>query len=340
MDENPSNPLQETDSSPNTGRRPASREGWKWYLGLIFVLIAGVPALVLLVFYYRTVAATYYITRNPLQPSSRMMAQTMEGVLIGNMRDLSSTAESLRWSGSTPSPDTLRETIGKSIQSGELSGFSGMAVIDRNAQVLATQDQRDIAPFLDSARSLAHDLFVTGGTARIKTISVRGRTPMTLLLVAVRTGKTDSGQGGALVGLQNLSALMNRYILVPKIPSSPGRSYLLSSSGAVLAASDRTMVGKNISDLGRKQVLERFLSGKSGPFVKTVDGKPVLFGSSLLVDLTGLSQENWFAVLEAPKNVVDAVADRIRLNLDLIVFLLLPAFMGIVIFLLYRSLRG
>ena len=100
------------------------------------------------------------------------------------------------------------------------------------------------------------------------------------------------------------------------------------------------MVGKNISDFGRKQVLERFLSGKSGPFVKTVDGKPVLFGSSLLVDLTGLSQENWFAVLEAPKNVVDAVADRIRLNLDLIVFLLLPAFMGIVIFLLYRSLRG
>jgi hypothetical protein len=340
MDENPLTPVREADSSPNIGRRPAPREGWKWYLGLIFVLIAGVPALVLLVFYYRTVAATYYLTRNPLQPSSRMMAQTMEGVLIGNMRDLSATAESLIWSGSAPSPDTLRETIGKSIQSGELRGFSGMAVIDRNDQVLATQDKRDIDPYLDSARSLARDLLATGGFARIKTVSVPGRTPMTLLLVAVRTGKNDSGHGGVLVGLQNLSALMNRYILVPKIPSSPGYSYLLSSSGEVLAASDRAMVGKNISDLGRKQVLERFLSGKSGPFVKTVDGKSVLFGSSLLVDLTGLSQENWFAVLEAPKNVVDAQADRIRLNLDLIVFLLLPAFMGIVIFLLYRSLRG
>jgi hypothetical protein len=304
------------------------------------VLIAGIPALVLLVFYYREVAVTYYMTKNPLQPSSQSMARTVEGVMIGSMRGLQATAREIDWRASPPSQEWIREKIGKSVREGQLGSFSGWTVIDRDGHVLAAVDRRDINPYLDEAKSLVHELLLSGGHVRERIIVVPGRIPLILFLVAVRTGSVDSPGGGVLVGLQNFSAGINRYMMVPRIRSSPGLSYVLSSDGQILAASDRSIVGKNVKDLGRSSVLDRFRAGKSGPFVRTVDGVPTLFGSTMLVDMTGLLPQNLFAVLEAPKKAIDAEAMRIRLNMDLIVFLLVPAFMGIVLFLIYRSLRS
>ncbi len=331
-------PIEESESPGPKGRQTNPREGWKWYLGFVLVLIAGIPVLVLLVFYYREVEVTYYMTRNPLEPSSLHMARTAEGVLIGNMRALLATAEELPWGDSPPSPKAVRDTIGKSIQEGQLQSFAGWAVIDKDEHLLATMDTRDIGPYLDQARLMARDLLQTGGHAAFRTIPVPGRSFLVFLLVAVRTGRRALGTGGVLVGLMNLSSQMDRYMLVPKASSSPGLSYLLSSSGLVLASSDHSMVGKNLADLARGSVLDRFRAGKTGSFVRSIDEKPLLFGSTLLADLEGVTLENWFSVLEAPKDVIDAQADRIRLNMDLIVFLLVPAFMGFVLYLLYRSL--
>lgn len=339
MEESPNPPFEEPENlSPQPSKR--SRRNWRWQLWGILFLSVVVPALVLLVFYYREVAVTYYMTRNPLQPSSLHMARTIEGVLIGDLRVLAGTGSAINWTLSPPSSANLEEEIGKSVQDGKPGSFSGWEVFDRTGNLMASVNGRNIDPYMDQARSVALELLRSNGMGRYRVLVVPGRTPLVFLLLAVRTGNGNPGSGGILVGIQNLSQEFLRYLPVPKISSSPGRAYLLSGDGVVLVSTDGTMVGKNLTDLDRKGVLDRFHVGKSGSFVRIVAGIPTLFGSSLLVDLTGVAPDNWFAVLEAPKSFVDAEANRIRLNMDLIVFLLVPAFMGIVLFLLYRSMRS
>ncbi|MDA8027949.1 MAG: hypothetical protein M0Z25_03075, partial [Nitrospiraceae bacterium] len=63
-------------------------------------------------------------------------------------------------------------------------------------------------------------------------------------------------------------------------------------------------------------------------------------GSTLLGQITGLAPFPWISVLEAPKAAIDREVTRTRLNMDLIVFLLVPAFMALIIFILYKSLRS
>ena len=329
------------EEAPPLPRKGKGGEGWRWTVGAILVLIALVPALLLLVFYYREVAVTYYMTRNPLQPSSLRMARTIEGVLVGNMRDLADTASRLNWRGpDAPTEENLKEIIGHSRQEGDLANFAGLAVLDRSGKVLARTDRRDIDPFLGQARELAKKLFETGGFTRFKPLVVPGRHPLVLLMVAVRTVRSDDGSGGVLAGLMNLTALLRPALPVPRIHGTPGRSYLLSGDGLVLASSDPELTGKNLLPLGRKAILDRFDSGQSGSFSAPVDGTDFRYGSTLLGELTGMTEAPWLAVLEAPKAAIDHEVARTRLNMDLIVFLLVPAFMGLIIWILYKSLRS
>jgi hypothetical protein len=329
------------EDTPPLPRKGKGGEGWRWTVGAILVLIALVPALVLLVFYYREVAVTYYMTRNPLQPSSLRMARTIEGVLVGNMRDLADTASRLNWRGTdAPTEENLKEIIGRSRQEGDLANFAGLAVLDRSGKVLARTDRRDIDPFLGQARELAEKLFETGGFTRFKPLVVPGRHPLVLLMVAVRTVRSDDGSGGVLAGLMNLTALLRPALPVPRIHGTPGRSYLLSGDGLVLASSDPELTGRNLLSLGRKAVLDRFDAGQSGSFSAPVDGTDFRYGSTLLGELTGMTEAPWLAVLEAPKAAIDHEVARTRLNMDLIVFLLVPAFMGLIIWILYKSLRS
>ncbi len=329
------------EEAPPLPRKGKGGEGWRWTVGAILVLIALVPALVLLVFYYREVAVTYYMTRNPLQPSSLRMARTIEGVLVGNMRDLADTASRLNWRGTdAPTEENLKKIIGRSRQEGDLANFAGLAVLDRSGKVLARTDRRDIDPFLGQARELAEKLFETGGFTRFKPLVVPGRHPLVLLMVAVRTVRSDDGSGGVLAGLMNLTALLRPALPVPRIHGTPGRSYLLSGDGLVLASSDPELTGKNLLPLGRKTILDRIDAGHSGSFSAPVDGTDFRYGSTLLGELTGMTEAPWLAVLEAPKAAIDHEVARTRLNMDLIVFLLVPAFMGLIIWILYKSLRS
>ncbi len=335
------NPFIQVEDSPPVPRKGGAKEGWRWTLGAVLVLIALVPALVLLVFYYREVAVTYYMTRNPLQPSSLRMARTIEGVLVGNMRDLADTAGRLHWTGPVPPPeDRLRRLIGNSLREGDLSNFAGLAILDRSGKVITRVDRRDIDPYLDIARQLAVKLFATGGLARFQPVSVPGPHPLVVLMVAVRTARTEDGSGGVLAGLMNLSELLRHAMPAPRFHQAPGRSYLLSGDGLVLASSDPGLIGKNILALDRKSLLDRFASGRSGTFSQTVTGTPILIGSALLGQITGLAPSPWIAVLEAPKAAIDREVARTRLNMDLIVFLLVPAFMALILFILYKSLRS
>ena len=329
------------EDTPPLPRKGKGGEGWRWTVGAILVLIALVPALVLLVFYYRDVAVTYYMTRNPLQPSSLRMARTIEGVLVGNMRDLADTASRLNWRGpDAPTEENLKEIIGRSRQEGDLANFAGLAVLDRSGKVLARTDRRDIDPFLGQARELAEKLFETGGFTRFKPLVVPGRHPLVLLMVAVRTVRSDDGSGGVLAGLMNLTALLRPALPVPRIHGTPGRSFLLSGDGLVLASSDPELTGKNLLPLGRKTILDRIDAGHSGSFSASAGGTEFLYGSTLLGELTGMTEAPWLAVLEAPKAAIDHEVARTRLNMDLIVFLLVPAFMGLIIWILYKSLRS
>ncbi len=329
------------EDTPPLPRKGKGGEGWRWTVGAILVLIALVPALVLLVFYYREVAVTYYMTRNPLQPSSLRMARTIEGVLVGNMRDLADTASRLNWRGpDAPTEENLKEIIGRSRQEGDLANFAGLAVLDRSGKVLARTDRRDIDPFLGQARELAEKLFETGGFTRFKPLVVPGRHPLVLLMVAVRTVRSDDGSGGVLAGLMNLTALLRPALPVPRIHGTPGRSFLLSGDGLVLASSDPELTGKNLLPLGRKTILDRIDAGHSGSFSASAGGTEFLYGSTLLGELTGMTEAPWLAVLEAPKAAIDHEVARTRLNMDLIVFLLVPAFMGLIIWILYKSLRS
>ncbi len=335
------NPFVSVEDTPPLPRKGGKGDGWRWTVGAVLVLIALVPALVLLVFYYREVAVTYYMTRNPLQPSSLRMARTVEGVLVGNMRDLADTASRLNWTGPTPPPEeSLREIIGRSRQEGDLANFAGLAVLDRTGKVVAREDRRDIDPFLGQARELGEKLFETGGFARFQPVVVPGTHPLVLLVVAVRTTRSEGGSGGVLAGVMNLPRLLGPALPVPRIHGTPGRSYLLSGDGLVLASSDPEMTGKNILSLGRKAVLDRFDSGRSGSFSASAGGTVLLYGSTLLGAITGIASYPWLAVLEAPKAAIDHEVARTRLNMDLIVFLLVPAFMAVIIWILYKSLRS
>ncbi|EQD25175.1 MAG: hypothetical protein D084_Lepto4C00229G0004, partial [Leptospirillum sp. Group IV 'UBA BS'] len=203
------NPFIQVEDSPKLPRKGRAREGWRWTVGAVLVLIGLVPALVLLVFYYREVAVTYYMTRNPLEPSSLRMARTIEGILVGNMRDLADTASRLHWKGPVPPRgEKIQRLIGKSLQEGDLSNYAGLVLLGRSGEIITRVDRRDIDPYLDKARQLAGKLFAHGGLARFRPIPVPGPHPLVFLMVAVRTARTDDGSGGVLVGLMNLSSLL------------------------------------------------------------------------------------------------------------------------------------
>ncbi len=339
MTDNPFTPLEDPSQVKPS---PPSNKNWRWTAGAIMVLIGLVPLLVLLVFYYRGVAVTYYMTRNPLQPSSLRMARSIETVLIGNMRDLSAVAETIHWTGRTPpSAEQIRKLLGKSIQGGDLSNFSGLVVIDRQEKIVARMDRRDIDPFVDHARSMALDLFATGGQAEFFPIVVPASSSSSVyLMVAVPTSAKSKNSGGVLAGLMNLSRLLKPAMPAPRIHGTPGRSYLLSGDGVILATSDSRMIGKNFLTQNRSEVLKRFNSGKSGSFSEVVGGTPNRYGSTLLGKITGLAPFPWIAVLEAPKAAIDQEVSRARLNMNLIVFLLVPAFIIIIFLILYKSLRS
>lgn len=322
-------------STPRAGGGGSGR----WILGTVIGLVLGIPVTVLLVLYARELLVTYTMTADPLTPAAIRMSRTVEGVVVGALADLEGTADAIDWSGPVPSEEKIRATVGAALERGHLGTFSGWAVTDRSGTVLARLDRRDIDPYLSSAQALAKELLARGGRARTRVVAVSGKSPLVLLLVAVRTGAPAASGGGVLVGLENFSSQMARTMPVPRASASPGRSYLLSSDGTVLASSDRTLTGRSLETEGRGAVLERFRSGKAGGFVRTVGGTETLFGSAPLTDLVGVTSGTWFAVLEAPNADIRARAGRVRLDMDLIVFLLVPSFMGLAGYLLIRSFR-
>ena len=335
MENNPF-PFQEDPS----GRGPSTRRSaWRRTVGAVFLLVLLLPALFLFVFYYREVSVTYYMTRNPLEPAALHLASRMEAILLGNMRALSAVSDQIRWSNSPPSEESLRNVLGRYIREGDLAAYGGFAVLDAQGGVLALLDRRDIDPYVQRARKLASDLVARGGRFLVETIVSPGAHPEIILMTAVRTGQTASGGGGVLVALRNLSGEMSKNLPVPRFRGTSGRSYLLSSDGLVLASSDPAMVGLDLHNAGRAALLDVFAKGRAGTVTATVDGVKTTFGSALLLSLTGISSKPWFAVLEAPQASLDDQAARTRLNMDLIVFLLVPAFLIIILFILYKSFR-
>lgn len=332
------NPFSSPEQAPGRASGPR-RSSWRRTVGAVFVLVVLVPALFLFVFYYREVSVTYYMTRNPLEPASIHLASRMEAILLGNMRALSAVAHQIRWSATSPSEKSLRNVLGRYIREGDLAAYAGFSVVDSKGRVLALLDRRDIDPYVQRARDLAAELVARGGSFRTTTIVIPGTHPEVILMTAVRTGRRASGGGGVLVALRNLSGEMDKYLPVPRFRGTPGRSYLLSSDGLVLASSDPAMVGLNLHNLGRGALLDVFSKGRAGTVTATVDGVKTTFGSALLVTMTGIAPMPWLSVLEAPKASIDDQVARTRLNMDLIVFLLVPAFFLIILFILYKSFR-
>ena len=334
------NPFDSPDVAPAPASPAPRRSGWKRTVGIIFLLVAIVPALVLFVFYYREVSVTYYMTRNPLAPAAAHLATRMQAIVLGNMRALGAVAGSIVWTPSAPDEKTLRHLVGRYVQEGDLAAFSGIAVTDAKGAVLAMVDRRDVSPRLDLVRTLSRELVSRGGRYLATTIVTDGAHPDVVLMTAVRSGGESPEKGGVLVALQNLSGALGQNLPVPRFRGAPGRSYLLSSDGLVLASSDPGAVGRNLRGLGRGALLDRLSQGEAGIFVASVKGQKRVYGSALLGDVTGITPTPWFAVLEAPKASLDSQIARTRLNMDLIVFLLVPAFFLIIVFILYKSFRA
>ncbi|MGC8529104.1 MAG: hypothetical protein ACP5OP_02755 [Leptospirillia bacterium] len=333
-------PFNSPDVTPAPSSSAPRRSGWKRTVGIVFLLVAIVPALVLFVFYYREVSVTYYMTRNPLSPAAAHLATRMQAIVLGNMRALGVVAGSIVWSPAAPDEKTIRHIVGRYVQEGDLAAFSGIAVTDAKGAVLTMFDRRDISPHLDLVRTLSQELVARGGRYLATTIVTDGVHPDVVLMTAVRSGGDSPGKGGVLVALQNLSGELGQNLPVPRFRGAPGRSYLLSSDGLVLASSDPGVVGRNLRDFGRGGLLESLSQGKSGIFVESVKGDKRVFGSALLGDVTGITPTPWFAVLEAPNASLDSQIARTRLNMDLIVFLLVPAFFLIIVFIVYKSFRA
>ena len=327
-------------ASPLSSSPPSKPVSWRRTVGAVFLLVIIVPALVLFVFYYREVSVTYYMTRNPLAPAATHLATRMQRIILGNLRALGTVADSIIWTSSPPAESALRHTVGRFVQEGDLAAFAGLAVMDSRGTVLAMVDQRDISPYLDAAKKLSRRLVARGGRFLTETI-VKGRVhPDVILMTAARSGEGLSGKGGVLIGLQNLSEELGKNLPAPRFQGSPGRSYLVSSEGLVLASSDAAVVAHNLRESGREALLEAISEGKSGSLTASVNGKEVIFGSALLGDVTGITPAPWVAVLEAPKGALDSQVARTRLNMDLIVFLLVPAFFILIAFILYKSFRS
>jgi hypothetical protein len=339
MENNPFAPP-ESAPSPSPSTATPKRKSWQKTVGAVFLLVAIVPALVLIVFYYREVSVTYYMTRNPLAPAATHLAVRMQAIILGNLRALAAVASSIVWTTPAPTESSIRQVVGKYVQEGDLAAFAGIAVMDSKGTLLAMVDRRDISPYLDVARSLSLRLVARGGRFLTTTLVRGGGHPDVILMTAVRSGGDNPGRGGVLVGLQNLSGEVGHNLPVPRFRESPGRSYLLASDGRVLASSDAAMVGHNLGKTGREPLMAALSAGRSGIFVSKVQGEDLVFGSALLGDVTGITSAPWFAVLEAPKAALDSQIARTRLNMDLIVFLLVPAFFLIIVFILYKSFRS
>ena len=172
MENNPFAPP-ESDPSPSPSTETPKRKSWQKTVGAVFLLVAIVPALVLIVFYYREVSVTYYMTRNPLAPAATHLAVRMQAIILGNMRALAAVASSIVWTSPPPTESSIRQVVGKYVQEGDLAAFAGIAVMDSRGTLLAMVDRRDISPYLDVARSLSLRLVARGGRFLTTTL-VRG----------------------------------------------------------------------------------------------------------------------------------------------------------------------
>ena len=152
------NPFASPESAPSPSTASPKRKSWQKTVGAVFLLVAIVPALVLIVFYYREVSVTYYMTRNPLAPAASHLAVRMQAIILGNLRALAAVASSIVWTSPPPTESNIRQVVGKYVQEGDLAAFAGIAVMDSKGALLAMVDRRDISPYLDVARSLSVNL--------------------------------------------------------------------------------------------------------------------------------------------------------------------------------------
>jgi hypothetical protein len=324
--------------------KPSGSGMWRWNVGLVIFLMMIIPSSVMVILYYREVAATYYVTRNPLPKSARDMAGDVGRMMIDDIKDAMALGKSVSSEVMSGSPDRIHEALGKYVQSGHLGHFGGWSVYDRKAKAIGGFESQTLRPYQKEADALVGRLRTEGGPALISRPIFNAGNRLVLLLLAVpvlRPGQTsDARPQGYLVGIENFSGTFGPYLFRPKQKGAPGLSYIASSGGHILASSNSILVGQDMKEIGLGAVLDRFRQGRSGGFKDSVKGENYLFGSALLADLQGITDHSWIVVLQAPEDVVMVKARRMRFIMDLVAFVVAPILFCVDCYFLFRSLRS